>query len=161
MSIDQIKHIKPKTKIKTPPWISAVLALISSVALLFLLLTSMEQAFDFVEDFFEQTPNSTWFFQIPIPIICTFLVYYFAQHSQKRSLNTLIFMSSATFTGIVGMAIYIIIPDYFIAIYHEKADFYYLLVITAISLSVGILSLFVTKFIIRKRSLQKGSLTGK
>ena len=161
MSIDQIQNLKSRSKIKTPPWISAVLALVSSVALLFLLLSSMESAFGVVETFFEQNPNTVWFFEIPIPLICTLLFYYTAQSSQRRSLNTLVFLSSASGIGIIGMIIYFIVSKYTSILNHSAADFYYILILTVISLFIGILSLFIARVIINKRTLQKGSLTGK
>jgi hypothetical protein len=161
MSAEEIQTLKPKPKIKTPPWISALLALISSVALLFLLLSSMESAFSFVENLFEQNPNFLWFLEIPIPMICTMLFYYNAQHSQKRSLNTLVFLSSATGIGIIGMIIYFIISNYTSLLNNARGDFYYIIILTAISICCGFLSLFIVRIIRNKRTLQKGSLTGK
>ena len=150
MTMDDVKNLKTRMKTKTPPWLSAALALVSSVALMFLLLASMEQAFGSVEDFLEKMPNGLWFFQVPIPIICTGIVYYTAQQSQKRSLTTLVFMSSFTTTGVIGVLIYLGVSDLFIAIYHSKADFYYILIITSISLVVGFLSLLILKLIRNK-----------
>jgi len=159
MSVDQIQNMKSKPKIKTPPWISAVLALISSVAVLFLFLTSMESAFSFVENLFEQNPSFLWFLEIPIPLICALLFYYNAQHSQKRSLNSLVFLSSAIGVGIIGMILYFIFSNYTSLLNGARADFYYILILTAISLVFGLFSLFVTKIIRNRRTLQKGSLT--
>jgi len=154
MSIEEVQNLKPKPKIKTPPWISAVLALVYTVTLVFLLLTSMESAFDFVEDFFNQMPNGVWFFEVLIPIICALLVYYGAQHSQKRSLNILVFMSSALGIIVIGIGVYFILSKYSIILNNSKADFIFFLILLAISLSIAIGSIFITKFIRKKKTLQ-------
>ncbi len=154
MSIEEVQNLKPKPKIKTPPWISAVLALVYTVTLVFLLLTSMESAFDFVEDFFNQMPNGVWFFEVLIPIICALLVYYGAQHSQKRSLNILVFMSSALGIIAIGIGVYFILSKYSIILNNSKADFIFFLILLAISLSIAIGSIFITKFIRKKKTLQ-------
>ena len=154
MSIEEVQDLKPKPKIKTPPWISAVLALVYTVTLVFLLLTSMESAFDFVENFFKQMPNSVWFFEVPIPLICALLVYYGAQHSQKRSLNILVFMSSALGIVLIGISVYFILSKYSIILNNSKADFIFFLMLLTISLIIAISSIFVTKFIKKKKTLQ-------
>ncbi len=154
MSTEEIQNLKPKPKIKTPPWISAVLALVYTVTLVFLLLTSMESAFDFVEDFFKQMPNGVWFFEVPIPIICALFVYYGAQHSQKRSLNILVFMSSALGIIAIGIGVYFILSKYSIILNNSKADFIFFLILLAISLIIAIGSIFITKFIRKKKTLQ-------
>ena len=153
MSINQVQNHKTRLKIKIPPWISAVLILISSVALVFLLLTSMESAFGFVEGFFEQMPNAVWFFQVPIPIICAIIVYYIANHNQKRSLYTLVFLSSASFTGVIGMIIYYIIYDYSSFLNQSNAYFNYILILLAVSLVIGAISIFITKYLVKERTL--------
>ena len=154
MSIEEVQNLKPNPKIKTPPWISAVLALVYTVTLVFLLLTSMESAFDFVEDFFKQMPNGVWFFEVPIPIICALLVYYGAQHSQKRSLNILVFTSSALGIVAIGIGVYFILDKYSIILNNSEADFIFFLILLATSLIIAIGSIFVMKFIRKKKTLQ-------
>ena len=154
MSIEEVQNLKPNPKIKTPPWISAVLALVYTVTLVFLLLTSMESAFDFVEDFFKQMPNGVWFFEVPIPIICALFVYYGAQHSQKRSLNILVFTSSALGIVAIGIGVYFILDKYSIILNNSEADFIFFLILLATSLIIAIGSIFVMKFIRKKKTLQ-------
>jgi uncharacterized membrane protein YbhN (UPF0104 family) len=154
MSIEEVQNLKPNPKIKTPPWISAVLALVYTVTLVFLLLTSMESAFDFVEDFFKQMPNGVWFFEVPIPIIFALLVYYGAQHSQKRSLTILVFMSSALGIVAIGIVVYFVLYEYSIVLNNSKADFIFFLILLATSLIIAIGSIFITKFIKKKKTLQ-------
>ncbi|TET78096.1 MAG: hypothetical protein E3J43_05095 [Candidatus Heimdallarchaeota archaeon] len=154
MSMEEVQNLKHKPKIKIPPWISAVLALIYTVTLVFLLLTSMESAFDFVEDFFKQMPNGVWFFEVPIPIIFALLVYYGAQHSQKRSLTILVFISSALGIIAIGIGVYFILYKYSIILNNSKADFIFFLILLAISLIIATGSIFVTKFIRKKKTLQ-------
>ncbi|MCE7749493.1 MAG: hypothetical protein GPJ51_13985 [Candidatus Heimdallarchaeota archaeon] len=154
MSIEEVQNLKSNPKIKTPPWISAVLALVYTVTLVFLLLTSMESAFDFVEDFFKQMPNGVWFFEVPIPIICALFVYYGAQHSQKRSLNILVFMSSALGIVAIGIGVYFILDKYSIILNNSDADFIFFLILLATSLIIAIGSIFVMKFIRKKKTLQ-------
>ncbi|MCG3257614.1 MAG: hypothetical protein KAU62_16035 [Candidatus Heimdallarchaeota archaeon] len=154
MSIEEVQNLKPNPKIKTPPWISAVLALVYTVTLVFLLLTSMESAFDFVEDFFKQMPNGVWFFEVPIPIICALLVYYGAQHSQKRSLNILVFTSSALGIVAIGIGVYFILDKYSIILNNSEADFIFFLILLATSLIIAIGFIFVMKFIRKKKTLQ-------
>ncbi|TFG09877.1 hypothetical protein EU534_01670 [Candidatus Heimdallarchaeota archaeon] len=156
MSIDQIQDLKLKSRIKPSPWISAVLALVSSIGLVFLLLASMEQAFSFVEDFFSRTPNALWFFQIPLPLLSTLMVFFIAQRSQKESLNTLFFLSTALGTGIIGMIIYFILFKYSSLRNNSKADFYYILILSSISILVGLLAILTLKPILKKRTLREG-----
>lgn len=159
MSIDQIQDLKPKSRIKPSPWISAVLALVSSIGLVFLLLASMEQAFSFMEDFLERTPNALWFFQIPIPMLFTLMIYYVTQRSQKASLNTLVFLSTALGSGIIGMGIYFVLYKYSTLLNYSEADFYYILILMSISLIIGFLAIFILRLILKKKSLHEGHVT--
>ncbi|MHA1219404.1 MAG: hypothetical protein ACTSO5_12135 [Candidatus Heimdallarchaeaceae archaeon] len=99
-------------------------------------------------------PNGVWFFEVPIPIVCALFVYYGAQHSQKRSLNILVFTSSALGIVAIGIVVYFILSQYSIILNNSKADFIFFLILLAISLITAICSIFVTKFIRKKKTLQ-------
>lgn len=159
MNIEQLQDLKPKSRLKPSPFISAILALISSIAVVFLLLASMEEAFGNVEDFFEQTPNATWLIQVPIPLFCTLVVYYVAQQSQKNNLNLLVFLSSALGTGIIGMCIYFMLYNLSSILAYSQANFYYILTLSSISLVIGFISLVILKFIKNKQTLHKGLIS--
>ena len=159
MSKEQIKDLKPKSRLKPSPLISAILALISSIALMFLLLASMEEAFGIVQDFFERTPSATWLIQVPVPLICTLVVYFTAQQSQKNNLNLVVFLSSALGTGIIGMSIYFILLNFSSILSYSQASFYYILILSLISLLIGFIALIVLKFVRNKRTLHEGLIS--
>ncbi len=156
MSIEKIQDLKPKSRLRPSPLISAALVLIFSIAVVFLLLAGMEEAFSVVENFFEQTPNAIWLIQVPIPLTCTLVVYYVAQQSQKSNLNSLVFLSSALGTGIIGMCVYFILYTQSSILNHSQANFYYILVLSLISLLIGFIVLIILKFVRNKRTLHEG-----
>ncbi|MBY8999373.1 MAG: hypothetical protein KGD64_00485 [Candidatus Heimdallarchaeota archaeon] len=149
---------KPKSTLKFTPWISAILILIYSVTVQFLLIASMESAFDSVEDFFKQSSSSFLLIEIPIPLILAVIFYYYSQHSRSWNINLFLFSLTSLGSAILGIVIYTILLQFLVGQYF---DFIFILVTIFLSLIFAILSIVIRKIVLKRKTLQQGSFTRK
>jgi len=150
--MEDIPKPEPKPLVKFSPWISAILILIYSVTLQFLLITSMESAFDIVEDFFEQWSSSLLLIEIPIPLILAVIFYYYSQQSRSQNINLFLFSITALGLAVLGIVIYVILDQF--PIHGQYTDFIFSLTVTAVSIIFAVAALIIRKFIIKHKTLQ-------
>lgn len=143
---------KPKTTVKFSPWISAILILIYSVTVQFLLIASMESAFDVVEDFFEQWSSNLILIEIPIPLILAVIFYYYSQHSRSRNINLFLFSITALGVAVLGIIIYIILNQF--PIHGQYTDFIFCVIMTAVSIIFAVVAIIIRKLVLKPKTLQ-------
>ncbi|MHA1201447.1 MAG: hypothetical protein ACTSQ4_02880, partial [Candidatus Heimdallarchaeaceae archaeon] len=142
-ALEEIPKPEPKSSVKFSPWISAITILIYSITVQFLLITSMESAFDVVEDFFEQWSSSWLLIEIPIPLILAVIFYTYSQHSRSKNINLFLFSITALGTTALGIVIYIILEQF--PIHGQYTDFIFSLTMTTISLIFAVVALIIRK----------------
>ncbi len=151
-AVDDISKPEPKPSVKFSPWISAILILIYSVTVQFLLIASMESAFDVVEDFFEQWSSSWILIEIPIPLILAVIFYSYSQHSKLQNINLFLFSITALGVAVLGIIIYIILDQF--PIHGQYTDFIFSLTMTTVSITFAVIALIIRKLVIKHKTLQ-------
>ena len=141
--MEDISKPEPKPLVKFSPWISAILILIYSVTVQFLLIVSMEGAFDVVEAFFEQWSSNLILIEIPIPLILAVVFYYYSQHSRSRNTSLFLFSITALGTAILGIIIYVIFDQF--PIHGQYADFIFSVTMTVVSVIFAVAALIIRK----------------
>jgi len=150
---DTVTKPVPKQVVKFAPWIAALLILVYSVTVQFLLITSMENAFDSVKDFFQQYSSNFLLFEIPIPLILAVIFYFYSQHDRKRNFNLFLFSLVALIVVIIGIVIYSILFQFPLA--HQKYfDLTYVVVAASTSLLSATISVLIRNVISKKATLQ-------
>ncbi|MHA1482374.1 MAG: hypothetical protein ACTSQC_00400 [Candidatus Heimdallarchaeaceae archaeon] len=150
--VEDISKPEPKPLVKFSPWISAIIILIYSVTVQFLLITSMESAFDVVEDFFKQWSSSWILIEIPIPLILAAVFYYYSQHSKSQNINLFLFSITALGATELGIVIYIILDQF--PIHGQYTNFIFSLIITTISIIFAVAALIIRKLVVKHKTLQ-------
>ena len=160
MSVTE-ENIKPEPKqsLKFAPWISAIIILIYSVLAQFLLIASMESAFDAVEDFFEQWSSSWTLIEIPLPLILAVIFYYYSQNSRSRNITLFLYSLVSLATAVLAIVVYVIMIQF--PIQGQYTDFIFILTATIVSILVSFVAVLMRKTIVNRRSLQQGSFTRK
>ncbi len=158
-AIEDVEKPKSRPTLKFTPWISAIVILIYSVAVQFLLIASMESAFDVVEDFFERWSSSWALIEIPLPLILAAIFYYYSQHSRSRNINLFLFSITALATAVLGLVIYVIIAQFLVQ--GQYTDFIFILSTAAMSIIFAFIALLIRKFVNKRKTLQQGSFTRK
>ena len=150
--VEDISKPEPKPLVKFSPWISAIIILIYSVTLQFLLITGMESAFDVVEDFFKQWSSSWILIEIPIPLILAAVFYYYSQHSKSQNINLFLFSITALGATVLGIVIYIILDQF--PIHGQYTNFIFSLTITTVSIIFAVAALIIRKLVVKHKTLQ-------
>ncbi len=150
--MEDISKPEPKPLVKFSPWISAILILIYSVTVQFLLVASMESAFDVVEDFFEQWSSNLILIEIPIPLILAVIFYYYSQHSRLRNINLFLFSISALGVAVLGIIIYVILNQF--PIHGQYTDFIFSIIMTVVSIIFAFTALIIRKLVLKHKTLQ-------
>jgi len=150
--VEDISKPEPKPSVKFSPWISAILILIYSVTVQFLLIASMEGAFDVVEDFFEQWSSNLILIEIPIPLILAVIFYYYSQHSRLRNINIFLFSITALGIAVLGIIIYVILDQFLI--HGQYTDFIFSLTMTVTSIIFAVAALVIRKLVLKYKTLQ-------
>ena len=150
--VDDISKPEPKPLVKFSPWISAILILIYSVTVQFLLIASMESAFDVVEDFFEQWSSSWILIEIPIPLILAVIFYSYSQHSKSQNINLFLFSVTALGVAVLGILTYVILDQF--PIHGQYTDFIFSLTMTTVSITFAVAALIIRKLVIKHKTLQ-------
>ena len=150
--MEDISKPEPKPLVKFSPWISAILILIYSVTVQFLLVAGMESAFDVVEDFFKQWSSSWILIEIPIPLILAVIFYTYSQHSRSQNINLFLFSIAALGATVLGIIIYIILDQF--PIHGQYTNLIFSLTITTISLIFAFVALIIRKLVLKHKTLQ-------
>ena len=150
--MEDISKPEPRPLVKFSPWISAILILIYSVTVQFLLVVGMESAFDVVEDFFKQWSSSWILIEIPIPLILAVIFYYYSQHNRSQNINLFLFSITTLGTTVLGIVIYIILNQF--PIHGQYTNLIFSLTITTISLIFAFVALIIRKLVLKHKTLQ-------
>ncbi len=150
--MEDISKPEPRPLVKFSPWISAILILIYSVTVQFLLIASMESAFDIVEDFFEKWSSSWIFIEIPIPLILALIFYFYSQHSRSQNINLFLFSITALGVTALGIVIYVILDQF--PIQEQYTDFIFSVTVTAVSIILAVAALIIRKLVLKHKTLQ-------
>ncbi|MCE7741367.1 MAG: hypothetical protein GOP50_02820 [Candidatus Heimdallarchaeota archaeon] len=151
-TIEDVTKPIQKPSLKFAPWISAIIILIYSVVVQFLLITSMESAFDVVEDFFERWSSSWVLIEIPLPLILAVIFYYYSQHSRSRNINLFLFSITALGTAVLGIVVYVILIQF--PIQRQYTDFIFILSTSIVSVVFAFISLLVRRITVKRKTLQ-------
>ncbi len=153
VSKGEISEVRSRFRDKISPWITTALILVYAVIIQVMLITSMEEAFSFVEDFLEKMTSSIWYIGIPLPLIVALFFYYYGRQNKETNLNLFIFSLTALGFMIISIALYFIIDpiQYFP---NSKTNFVYFSISTTCSLLLAFLSPIVKKIIVKRKSLQ-------
>jgi len=150
---EEIPEIKSVSRGKISPWITTLLILVYAVIIEFMLTTSMEEAFNFVEDFFEKMASSIWYIGVPIPLIVALLFYFYGSQDKDTNLKLFIFSSTALGFIIISIVLYSIIdPIQFFP--SSQTNFVYFSISITCSLLIAFLSLIIRVIIVKRKSLQ-------
>jgi hypothetical protein len=151
-ALEEIPKPEPKPLVKFSPWISAIIILIYSVTVQFLLVASMESAFDVVEDFFERWSSSWILIEIPIPLILAVIFYNYSQHSKSQNISLFLFSITALGTTVLGIVIYLILEQF--PIHGQYTNFIFSLTTTTVSLIFAVAALVIRKLVLKRKTLQ-------
>ena len=144
--------IQPKPSLKFPPWIIAMLSLIYAVIAQFLFIASLEEAFPYFENLFENISSTIWLVEIPVPLIVALIVFYSSQKSSTKNVNLFVLWSTALGAVLFGLIIYAIIYQYPIAA-NSDFNFIFFSVLISTSLIFALSAIFILRTISKKKTL--------
>ncbi len=148
----EIPEVRSRSRGKISPWITTALIVVYTVIIQVMLITSMEEAFSFVEDFLEKMTSSIWYIGIPIPLIVALFFYFYGHQDKETNLKLFIFSSTALGFMIISIVLYFIIDP--ILFPSSRTNFVYFSISATCSLLLAFLSLIVKKIIAKRKSLQ-------
>lgn len=150
---EETPKIKSGSRGKVSPWITTILIVVYAVIIEFMLTTSMEEAFNFVEDFFEKMASSIWYIGVPLPLIVALFFYFYGSQDKDTNLKLFIFSSTALGFIIISIVLYFIIdPIQFFP--SSKTNFVYFAISITCSLLLALLSLIIRMIIVKRKSLR-------
>ena len=150
---EELPKIKTRSRGKISPWITTILMLIYTVVVQVMIVTSMEEAFSFMEEFLEGMAfASTWSIALPIPLIAAMLFYYYGRQDKETNLNLFIFSATALGIMLIGIALYYII-DPFQYFPSSRTNFVYFTSFATASIVIGIASSITKVIVVKRKSL--------
>jgi hypothetical protein len=127
-------------------WISVLCSAIITFSYQFILICSLEGAFDPVEDFYKHASLIViWIIYLTLPLLCAVVTLIYSYKYPEQRKNIFIFIISACLSFVICMGVYAILYEFTNVLFAPDADFMFSLLAFVFIIFISCLVTYLIK----------------